>query len=99
MSPMIHVELESGTFDVYAENMNPSCTVEISYFTANYIIAEVPENKFQTILRLNAASPHQRVTIKIVYSILWIMIKAKNCENVTIKELDISRISCPKVSK
>lgn len=95
---MIRVQLDTGTIDVLIENMNPECSVEVLYFTANYLISSVPENKFKAVLRLNSSMSHQRATIKIIYSILWIMLKAKNCNNVEIKNLDISRISCPAVS-
>jgi hypothetical protein len=80
ISPMIRVQFDTGTINVLAENMNPECSVEISYFTANYLISSVPENKFKTIIRINASMPHQKATIKIVYSILWIMMKAKKLQ-------------------
>uniref|UniRef100_A0AC35F6X8 Sushi domain-containing protein n=1 Tax=Panagrolaimus sp. PS1159 TaxID=55785 RepID=A0AC35F6X8_9BILA len=38
ISPMIRVQFDTGTINVLAENMNPECSVEISYFTANYLI-------------------------------------------------------------
>ena len=95
---MIRVQLDSGTIDITAEEIVNNCVVEISYFTANYLIAEVPENKFKSIMRLNSSAPHQKTSIKIVYSILWIMAKARNCDHVKLKHFEISRISCPMVS-
>ncbi|KAE9553170.1 hypothetical protein FO519_003609 [Halicephalobus sp. NKZ332] len=97
ITPIIRVESETGIVHIQASEISENCEVELAFFTANYFISSVPEDKFNTILRLTSTNPSQSKTIKIIYSILWLMIKTNNCDHAVIKKLEITRVSCPQI--
>uniref|UniRef100_A0AC34PUQ7 TNFR-Cys domain-containing protein n=1 Tax=Panagrolaimus sp. JU765 TaxID=591449 RepID=A0AC34PUQ7_9BILA len=94
---MIRVESESGVVNVEAADLLGNCEIEVSYFTANYFITTVPEGKFKSIFKLTAKNNAASKTIKIVYSILWLMLKATGCREANVRKIEISRMNCPQV--